>query len=111
MVRSAMTAKKLSDAYLMVGLNDNAMHEMYGDIMDAIYYLIGEHVDEFDKSVTYVAVNAPILSDNRRVELLYSEFVKNHKAEQPKPNIIEQEEMRKMHRKNGGYMAPEGDWT
>lgn len=111
MIRSAMSAKKMADAYLMIGLDDNKLHRIYGDLLDAIYSLIGESVDEFNLSVTYVAATAPFLTDERRTELLYFEYVKNHQVKQPKPFFTTPEEMRKSVKENGGYMSPEGDWT
>ena len=112
MVTTAMFLKKMAGAYTVLGLDDNPHHNAYGDLMDAIYYLIGEHVEEFDKSVTYLAINAPILTDERRTELLLSEYMKNHpeQVRQPKPNTMERSEFRKMVKKNGGYQTPEGDW-
>ena len=110
MIRSAMSAKKMADAYLTIGLDDNKLHRIYGDLLDAIYTLIGESVDEFGLSVTYVAATAPFLTDERRTELLYSEYLKNHQIKQPKPFTVSPEEMRKMFKKNGGYKfnSPEG---
>lgn len=113
MVNSAIATKKMADAYLTVGLDDNTLHKIYGDICDAIYYLVGERMEDFSKSVTCLAVTAPFLTDERRAELLWSEYVRNHPVvhvDQPKPHTITREECEKMFRKNGGYMSPEGDW-
>ena len=113
MVRSALSAKKMADAYLAIGWDDCKPHQIYGDLLDAIYSLIGETVDEFNLSITYVAMTAPFLSDERRVKLLMSEYEKNHKdvnIEQPKPYFFSPEEMRKMKKNKDGYQSPEGDW-
>lgn len=112
MIRTAMFLKKMSEAYTTLGLDNNPHHEAYGDMLDAIYYLIGEHMEEFDKSVTYLAATAPFLTDERRAELLLSEYIRNHQeqVQQPKPNTMERSEFRKMVKKNGGYQTPEGDW-
>ena len=117
MVRTAMFLKKMAEAYTVLGLNDNPHHEAFGDVCDAIYYIVGEHTEEFDKSVTWIAVNAPFLTEERRTEMLMSEYEKNHIAcpatepKQPKPHTFSREECKGMCKKNGGYMAPEGDWT
>lgn len=117
MVRTALFLKKMADAYTVLGLNDNPHHEAYGDMCDAIYSLIGEHTEEFDKSVTWIAVNAPFLTEERRTELLMSEYEKNHyvcpnfEPKQPKPHTFKREDTKKMVKDNGGYIAPEGDWT
>lgn len=113
MVKATRFLKKMSKAYAVIGWDENPHHEMYGDMMDAIYYLIGEHVNEFDKSVTWLAINAPYLTDERRTELLMSEYLKNNPnahIEQPRPSFISPKELRKMMEDSGGYMAPEGDW-
>ena len=116
MVRTALFLKKMAEAYTTLGLNDNPHHEAYGDLCDAIYSLIGEHTEEFDKSVTWIAVNAPFLTEERRTEMLMAEYEKNHyecpnfESKQPRPNTFEREDVKKMRKKNGGYMSPEGDW-
>lgn len=115
MVRTAMFLKKMAGAYSTIGLDDNPHHEAYGDLCDAIYSLVGEHVEEFDKSVTWIAVNAPFLTEDRRTELLMSAYEQNHigqkdEPRQPKPHTFEREDTEKLRKKNGGYMAPEGDW-
>lgn len=117
MVKTAMFLKKMAEAYTTLGLDDNPHHEAYGDMCDAIYDIVGEHTEEFDKSVTWIAVNAPFLTEERRTELLMSEYEKHHcacpnyESKQPKPHTFKREDTKKMARDNGGYMAPEGDWT
>lgn len=117
MVTTARFLKKMAEAYTVLGLDDNPHHEAYGDLMDAIYYLVGEHTEEFDKSVTWIAMNAPFLTDERRTELLISEYKKNHMVEshleqkQPKPHTFTRKDDKQMFRKNGGYQTPEGDWS
>lgn len=114
MVRTALFLKKMAEAYSVIGLNDNPHHEAYGDLAEAIYSLVGEHVDEFNLSATYVALTTPYLTDERRMELLWAEYVRNHPdmhVDQPKPLTISREEIRDMVNRNGGYMTPEGDWS
>lgn len=113
MVKTVLFLKKMADAYCVIGIDDNPHRQAFGDLCDAIYYLVGEHVEEFDKSVTCLAVNAPFLTDERRAELLWSEYVKHHPdvyVDPPKPLTITREQMRQMTELNGGYMTPEGDW-
>ena len=113
MVKTALFLKKIAEAYTVLKLDDNPHRNAYGDLLDAIYSLIGEHVDEFGLSITYVALTAPFLSDERRTDLLMSEYVKNHsdiKVEQPKPYFFSPEELRKMAENKSGYQTPEGDW-
>ena len=117
MIRTAMFLKKMAEAYTTLGLDDNPHHNAYGDMCDAIYYLVGEHTEEFDKSVTWIAVNAPFLTEERRAEMLMAAYEKNHitypcdEPKQPKPHTFKREDTKKMAKDNGGYIAPEGDWT
>lgn len=122
MAKSYKMLDALLDAYVKVGLDSNTLFEAKAELTEAVYQLLGEHVDEFSESVTYAALNAPILTDERKAKILYSEWLRNHAwlnvmVEQPKPNTIEPNEMRNMIRKYGGYTknktnweTPEGDW-
>lgn len=116
MVRAARKIDKLGDAYLKADVdNGNVLMDAYGDIADAIYCIVGEHTEDFESSVTYTALTAPILTDERRALILLAEYNKHHPeqpvVDMPKPNLISPESMRKMMERNGGYMTPEGDWS
>ena len=113
MVKTTLFLKRAAEAYTVIGLDDNPHHEAYGNMFDAIYSLIGEHVDEMNLSITYVALTAPFLSAERRTELLMTEYEKNHpndQVEQPKPFFFSPEEMRRMKDNRCAYQTPEGDW-
>ena len=102
------------DAYLKVGLDSNRLFFAQGEVEEAIYELLGEHTEELNQSNTHIVLTAPIMTNERKAEILYSVWKENHPElciKQPKPNTIEPKEMRKMEMRNGGYMAPEGDWT
>lgn len=115
MVKTTLFLKRMAEAYTVLGLDDNPHHQAYGDMCDAIYSLVGEHTEEFDKSVTWIAVNAPFLTDGRRTELLMSEYEKHHYEcpnyipKQPKPNTVSRKEIEKMVKKNGGYCGHTDD--
>lgn len=108
-----------------IGYEDSFIGDMAGNIADAIYDLVGEHTEKFEDSATFTALTAPHLCEERRVALLMYAWRGNHPelaryyekldcSEQPKPNLMEAEEIRKMTEKNGGYFrweTPEGDWT
>jgi len=110
MVRAAMKAKKMQEHYLKIGIDDQPWFEIWGDILDGIYHLIGERTDPFEESATYMVMHAPILSDERRAKMLYAEY-KKHSPEQPRPNILQPGKFADMYKKSGGYQTPEGDWT
>lgn len=111
MLSAGRKIKRMQEAYLDVGLNDTMLHDAYGDICDAVYHLIGEDTEEFIGSVTCLAMETPLLTEERRVEMLYAQYVRSHPV-QPNPNTIEPNEFREMARKNG-YLreTPEGDWS
>ena len=115
LVKAGRTAKTMQEAFVTVGLKDNALFDIYGNILDAIYAIVGERTETFEESVTHLAMTAPILTDERRMELLYSEYKKNYGiASQPAPYITEPREMKELFEKNGGYLlreTPEGDWS
>ena len=109
MIRAARRIKEVEEKYVDAGLNSDPLFESYGDILDAIYYLIGEDkkgLDEFRQSATFTTMTAPILSNERRTEMLMAEYMKNHpeEPEQPKPNTIDPKQMKELYRRNGGYM-------
>lgn len=110
MVRAATKAKAMQEKYLEIGMDDQPWFDIWGEVLDAIYFLIGEHTQTFEESVTYIVMTAPILTDERRVKMLYAEYKKNF-PDQPRPHTYEVEELADMYRRSGGYMTPEGDWT
>lgn len=115
MFRAYRKAMEINEALEKHGYNDTPYSYIAGEIADAIYGIVGEEAPTWEDSVTYAALNAPKLCDERRASMLLYEYRLNncpgYEPKQPRPNTIEPEEMRKMHKKNGGYIAPEGDWT
>jgi len=112
LVKAAMRAKAMQEHYLKVGVDDQPWFEIWGDILDGIYALIGEHTETFEESVTSITMSAPIISQERRTKILFAEYKKNHMI-QPKPHTYEVNQIADMYRQNGGYRyeTPEGDWT
>lgn len=102
LVNAYMLNKGILDAFTKVGLNDNELFEANGEIAEAIYEMVGEKTDEFITSATNLILSAPILSNERRTELLYSVYRNNH-PDQPKPNTISQDDFIRFFEKNGGY--------
>lgn len=109
MVKAAMKAKKLMDSYVKVGLEDNELFQVYGDIAESIYKLIGEHTENFDDSVTVRALTVPGFDLEHRVRLLMIEYKRNFT--QPAPHFMSRKEMFDQVKKVGGYVSPEGDWS
>lgn len=109
LITAGLETKKMQESFLNSGLDDNVLFSIYGNIIDAIYYLLGEHTNTLEESVTHVAMTVPGLSEEVRLRLMTACYNVNHPS-QPAPTFITPEEMRKSVRKNGGYISPEGDW-
>lgn len=120
LVTGAMKIKRIQESYVDVGLDDSKIFDAWSDIADAISHLIGEDVDEFENSVTHLALTAPILTNERRTELLWSVCKKSHAKA---PSFLNPDDMEKMVYANGGYSVtsgyvrpkavaetPEGEW-
>lgn len=121
MYRSARLARRLAKA---MDDFDTPYHEIYGDLADAIYCLIGEHVEPFTASHTHNILTSEILLEERAVTILYYIYKQNHSEEpkprqnhteqaevkQPAPNTFTFDQFRKDYEAVGGYITPEGDW-
>ena len=92
---------KIHDAMAACGYQDNPFWENYSILADSIYTLIGEHTETFEESVTYLALNAPYLTNERRVEMLMAEYRRNF-PDQPKPITSENDKKSNMI----GYCPP-----
>ena len=68
---------KLHDAMASCGYPENPFWDNFSTASDAIYKLIGEHTETFEESVTYLVLTAPYLTNERRAEMLYAEYLKN----------------------------------
>ena len=79
-----------SNAMEALGYPNNPFWTNYMNVADGIYKLIGEKTDTFEESITYLTLNAPYLTNERRVEMLMAEYKKNF-PEQPRPIISEQD--------------------
>ena len=80
--------KDLVDAWKLANDMDNAMRDhgfdnnpyfmIGGGIADAIYKLLCEHTDTFEKSVTYWALYSGYMERDERVRLLLDAYKKTH---------------------------------
>ena len=107
MVKGARLANELDATFAAKGFDNTPYLKLYGYFFDAIYTLLGEDSETVQKSVTHTMLTAPFMEDERRAACLAHVF--DVKFDQPRPNTISPESMRKMMESNGGYMPPEGD--
>ena len=102
---AAKKAKEYSD--LFAGYS-TPYTEIYEEIADAMYYLLGENTETFDLSTTYFVLNNKYLDEETAVGMLISLYERKSTV---KPHTFSKEEMAEMYRRNGGYIhTPEGEW-
>lgn len=77
MVKTARTAIRVSEQLSAAGHPFALYDEIYGDIADAIYYLIGENAATFSDSATYRILNEDVYSDMHCARLLMLEYLQN----------------------------------
>lgn len=117
LIRAWTGTKKMLDAYVKVGLDDNMIYQANGQIGEAICILVGEADADWETSRTCITLTAPYLTEERRLEMLMGVYEQNH-VQQPAPHLFSREEMKDCVKKNGGYMqewvdrkSPEGGWA
>lgn len=73
LTRLVQVARKtycLSEQMDAMGYRDTPFHDIFGEVADIIYDLLGEETDTFDESVTYRALYENTLTNSERVSLL-----------------------------------------
>ena len=80
MLRAAGIAKQMDDDLVKHGYSDSPYADIFGDIADAIYYLIGEQKNMFEDSLTYRMLHTDAITDECKVSLLMDEYRKNRPA-------------------------------
>lgn len=107
LVSAERKASAISKAIRNAGYSESVYDEIAGEISDAIYCMIGENTETYADSVTCLVLHTDILTDERRVAILLSEYVKNvgpiETAKQPKPQTLPAEEIRRMMNNSEGY--------
>ena len=83
-----------------------------GEIEESICILVGEADKDLEETVTHLALTAPFIKEDRRVEMLMAQYRENH-PEMPAPHFYSREEMRNCMKQYGGYLyeTPEGGWS
>ena len=112
MAKAERKAQEIAKSMDRAGFRENPMYDIAGEIADAIYYLVGEHTETFDESVTYLVLNTSTLMDERRVAMLLSEYIKNVgpiDTKMPRPNTVSSEEIYRMMNYGDGYYRMKGE--
>lgn len=79
MLAAAETAKAMDEQMLKLGYETNPYSDIFGHIADAVYHLIRENKQNFEDSVTYVAMNTESLSKEEKLILLFRQYEQNKK--------------------------------
>ena len=77
MVRVARNACQISEYMSGLGFGDDPYFSLMADAADAVYYLVGEHTERFDQSVTYQIVHDKSMPDDACVRLLMKIYERN----------------------------------
>ena len=107
-VEAAMKAKELDVNLTDAGYGNTPYFFIYGKLEEALLLLAGEEETNFEDTTVYTALTTPMLQNERRAAMIsytrQNNFSKDREVEQPKPNLISEDEMRKMYGQCGGYM-------
>jgi len=109
LVRAWTRTNTVLEAYIKVNLDSNMLFQTCGEIEESISILVGEAEKDLEDTVTHVALTAPILTEERRVEMLMAKYRENH-PEMPAPHFFDRNDMRNSVKQNGGYLyeTPKG---
>ena len=80
MIRAADKALEMDKALSNHGYKENPYADIFGDIADAIYYLVGEKKNCFEDSVTYWVLHGDLLTEEDKLEILLEVYRKNRPA-------------------------------
>lgn len=75
MVKTARTALRLSEHFSKIGYPFLLFDDIYGDIADAIYYLVGENTIHFEDSLTFIVLNTDAITDDARITILLKKYL------------------------------------
>ena len=78
LVRTARGCLKADEAMRGLGQDNSVFFGIYGDVADAIYYLINEQTETFDISVTWKTITDSSLSNEQCTRRLMKEYNRNH---------------------------------
>lgn len=80
MLRAAEKARVMDESVVEHGYSSNPYGDIFGDIADAIYFLIGERKNRFEDSLTYILLHSNAITNKCKVKLLIAEYEKNRPA-------------------------------
>lgn len=72
LIRAGRNAMSLENVLTSLGYKETPYFNLYGDISEAVYTLLGEKTESFEDSVTYAVMVDPLMSDADCAEELAS---------------------------------------
>ena len=79
LVRTARKALNADEKLREIGYETTPYWDIYCEIFDAIYEMLGEETDTADSSITHAVLNADTLNDEQRVLILVNAFNKKNR--------------------------------
>ena len=80
LIRAAEKAKHMDSEMSKTGYENNLYADIFGDIADAIYDMLGENTNTFENSLTYSILNTDAITIDGRASLLADLFMKSNPA-------------------------------
>lgn len=77
MVRAAEKSLYMDKEMTKIGYSGSLYADIFGDIADAIYEMLGENVKTFESSFTYVLLHTDVLTLDSKAILLEDRFRKH----------------------------------
>lgn len=78
MVHAASTARTLDHGLLENGFSDTPYGRIFGELADAIFYIIGENANRFEDSLTFIVLHTDAITDEAKASLLMSKYKECH---------------------------------
>ena len=77
LIRAADKARCIDKELSGIGYTENIYADIFGDIVDAVYLMLGENTDRLENSFAYVMLNADAVSADGRATMLAERFSKS----------------------------------
>lgn len=77
LIRTAEKARHMDNELAKIGYTDSLYADIFGDIADAIYLMLGETAKTLESSFTYVMLSTDAVSIDGRATLLADRFMQN----------------------------------
>jgi hypothetical protein len=101
LVRAHRIAMDIDKIFRSLGYSETPYDDIAGYVADGIYFLLGEHTDTFDKSVTFSVLNNKEKTEEEKCASLLCEYVQNNGVQKLKLNDHVKEALKDAAEKRG----------